>query len=412
MEGTETSIVILDLDGYITYLSTEACHILGFMPEFFTNKSVSINTLVHRDQVHIVYSCLADLLSQKYETKVFNLKAITNFGSYISVRAQIYLNDKDRPTNFFMNLCVDDNHLLFEQEDFVCQLSDQGFFLVVSPQCLMILGWKPYELLCTSFPNYLDEESRLPFYNCFKGVLDSNQGAEIIVHFRHKEKGFQQFALSLGSVKTQDSYIVVCTFKALRKVDESNTTIIPLNDPMEESNFDMDSKTEDLNRSSSSLSLRSTDSSPTLQMANLDLSRRRFSGSDEHLEHGQRASLKKKASSNGTGKVKLGARKSLEGTADTDGSDKKKKLTGKSVYRPSKRTDLICEFCSATESPEWRRGPAGTNNRLCNACGIKYAKKEKQLKEQKGSPLDDADRQKLYESLLSDHRRQRSSPLV
>ena len=44
------------------------------------------------------------------------------------------------------------------------------------------------------------------------------------------------------------------------------------------------------------------------------------------------------------------------------------------MYRPSKRTDVRCEFCGRTESPEWRRGPSGVNT-LCNACGIKYSKK-------------------------------------
>ena len=33
----------------------------------------------------------------------------------------------------------------------------------------------------------------------------------------------------------------------------------------------------------------------------------------------------------------------------------------KSIYRPSKRTDLKCEFCGTSDSPEWRRGPSGPN---------------------------------------------------
>ena len=48
----------------------------------------------------------------------------------------------------------------------------------------------------------------------------------------------------------------------------------------------------------------------------------------------------------------------------------------KNSYRPSQRFDLRCEFCLRTSSPEWRRGPSGPNA-LCNACGIKWAKKNK-----------------------------------
>lgn len=36
----------------------------------------------------------------------------------------------------------------------------------------------------------------------------------------------------------------------------------------------------------------------------------------------------------------------------------------------------MCEFCGANFSPEWRRGPNGSNT-LCNACGIKYAKRRR-----------------------------------
>jgi len=35
-----------------------------------------------------------------------------------------------------------------------------------------------------------------------------------------------------------------------------------------------------------------------------------------------------------------------------------------------------CEFCKSTETPAWRRGPAGKGS-LCNACGIKWRLKKK-----------------------------------
>lgn len=44
------------------------------------------------------------------------------------------------------------------------------------------------------------------------------------------------------------------------------------------------------------------------------------------------------------------------------------------------KSNLICEFCQTTETPEWRRGPNGPAT-LCNACGIRYANKKKKDKE-------------------------------
>ncbi|KAI9217009.1 GATA zinc finger-domain-containing protein [Blastocladiella britannica] len=39
-----------------------------------------------------------------------------------------------------------------------------------------------------------------------------------------------------------------------------------------------------------------------------------------------------------------------------------------------------CHSCSATETPEWRRGPDGRAT-LCNACGLHWAKLQRQRNE-------------------------------
>lgn len=41
---------------------------------------------------------------------------------------------------------------------------------------------------------------------------------------------------------------------------------------------------------------------------------------------------------------------------------------------------LICK--GTLDSPEWRKGPTGPKT-LCNACGLRWAKKEKKEKKQK-----------------------------
>lgn len=64
-------------------------------------------------------------------------------------------------------------------------------------------------------------------------------------------------------------------------------------------------------------------------------------------------------------------------SVDRDGrssSDKKKKLKIADEY--------VCTDCGTLDSPEWRKGPSGPKT-LCNACGLRWAKKEK--KRQQGS---------------------------
>ncbi|ESZ98076.1 hypothetical protein SBOR_1532 [Sclerotinia borealis F-4128] len=64
---------------------------------------------------------------------------------------------------------------------------------------------------------------------------------------------------------------------------------------------------------------------------------------------------------------------------DKDGrsGDKKKKLKLVEEY--------VCTDCGTTESPEWRKGPYGPKT-LCNACGLRWAKKEKKEKKQNPDP--------------------------
>ncbi|KAF2656924.1 hypothetical protein K491DRAFT_596128 [Lophiostoma macrostomum CBS 122681] len=61
---------------------------------------------------------------------------------------------------------------------------------------------------------------------------------------------------------------------------------------------------------------------------------------------------------------------------DRDGrtsSDKKKKLKIADEY--------VCTDCGTLDSPEWRKGPNGPKT-LCNACGLRWAKKEKKKQSQ------------------------------
>ncbi|KOS18437.1 Cutinase palindrome-binding protein [Escovopsis weberi] len=53
---------------------------------------------------------------------------------------------------------------------------------------------------------------------------------------------------------------------------------------------------------------------------------------------------------------------------DTRHGDKKKKLKTAEEY--------VCTDCGTLDSPEWRKGPSGPKT-LCNACGLRWAKKEK-----------------------------------
>jgi len=62
------------------------------------------------------------------------------------------------------------------------------------------------------------------------------------------------------------------------------------------------------------------------------------------------------------------------------------------AYKTSSSSSIRrCEFCKSTETPAWRRGPAGKGS-LCNACGIKWRLKKKVKKNDGGSSWNDGKR--------------------
>jgi hypothetical protein len=41
--------------------------------------------------------------------------------------------------------------------------------------------------------------------------------------------------------------------------------------------------------------------------------------------------------------------------------------------------EILADMLGTLDSPEWRKGPSGPKT-LCNACGLRWAKKEKKQK--------------------------------
>jgi len=45
---------------------------------------------------------------------------------------------------------------------------------------------------------------------------------------------------------------------------------------------------------------------------------------------------------------------------------------------PSNVGPKKCYFCKTVSTPEWRRGPTGPKS-LCNACGLRYSRRQKSI---------------------------------
>jgi DNA-directed RNA polymerase subunit RPC12/RpoP len=59
-----------------------------------------------------------------------------------------------------------------------------------------------------------------------------------------------------------------------------------------------------------------------------------------------------------------------------DKSDSRYTYSDKKHKKVKSTDEYVCTDCGTLDSPEWRKGPNGPKT-LCNACGLRWAKKEK-----------------------------------
>ncbi|KAK9701976.1 white collar 2 type of transcription factor [Basidiobolus ranarum] len=73
------------------------------------------------------------------------------------------------------------------------------------------------------------------------------------------------------------------------------------------------------------------------------------------------------------------SRASMENNDDdsSSGQDGSHKLKRKKKTKIDDNQEYMCSECGTLESPEWRKGPLGPKT-LCNACGLRWAKRVKQ----------------------------------
>ncbi|KAK0624653.1 putative white collar 2 protein [Bombardia bombarda] len=61
--------------------------------------------------------------------------------------------------------------------------------------------------------------------------------------------------------------------------------------------------------------------------------------------------------------------------------------TGEKKKKLKMAEEYVCTDCGTLDSPEWRKGPSGPKT-LCNACGLRWAKKEKKKSTHAGAVLE------------------------
>ncbi|ETW86160.1 hypothetical protein HETIRDRAFT_239856, partial [Heterobasidion irregulare TC 32-1] len=79
----------------------------------------------------------------------------------------------------------------------------------------------------------------------------------------------------------------------------------------------------------------------------------------------------------GAGANSAGAGAGAGAPGPEDDTDESRRKKAKRVYTTDQH---VCVTCGRTDSPEWRKGPHGPKT-LCNACGLRWAKKVRKFEE-------------------------------
>jgi len=257
---------------------------------------------------------------------------------------------------------------------FISRLTLDGIFTYVSPSITGILGYQPNELLGTSTYEYfhVDELQKLSQVHL---TVKASLGEQVSVLHQFKRKDG-----SFASVET--------TFNVFLNPVSGNPECILC------STSDM-SKSRDSNQKG----------------AGYDQT-----GIPAEMEEQDKAGLvaKLRAEVHQLRELLLERTSEIERLRQerensVDDSDKKRR-------KRKVRTDLQCEQCGTKESPEWRKGPTG-NQTLCNACGLRFAKKSRTKKLQSDG-RDQSPLSYSYENLgenssekLNNSKREKSNPL-
>lgn len=70
---------------------------------------------------------------------------------------------------------------------------------------------------------------------------------------------------------------------------------------------------------------------------------------------------------------------------EEDSEEKEEPAKKKKVRKtPAGAQQYVCVTCGRTDSPEWRKGPLGAKT-LCNACGLRWAKRNQKRKNDSGN---------------------------
>ncbi|KAH9832950.1 uncharacterized protein C8Q71DRAFT_839903 [Rhodofomes roseus] len=264
----------------------------------------------------------------------------------------------------------------------------EAIMLVLSPACKVwycgtavedLLGWKDEDLVDGDITDLMNVDDRPSFRSHFQESLHAR--GSLLTYARLQCKNEFYMASDYSSRPREvlfeitgkphffpDSDDFRCFFAVAKPYPSRNTAMVNTFLELKMENERLQQRVTHLRAQAKALNVMFPSASPTLSSASSvtqlapHVSQRTSDGLytifDETLAGG--------TSFGGQGHDALN-------DADDDGSDPNgSRKKAKRIFNGGEQH--VCQTCGRTDSPEWRKGPGGPKT-LCNACGLRWAKK-------------------------------------
>ncbi|KAJ9053825.1 hypothetical protein DSO57_1020420 [Entomophthora muscae] len=278
---------------------------------------------------------------------------LTNFGG-------AHLTDFTKRKNWPLRV-------LGELKDFLHVVSPSGRFLFCSPSSLEMVGYSPEELVGRNITEFIHVDDIDTFIRDFNLAI-TQKTFKLFYRFRKKDDKFIVLEVNGHPYFPDGSTNARCFFIMARPYPSKAAAMIDSFLELRMENEILTRRLQELKRETEEQS-GSGDDAPTLAIpppppTNPLMQTIPFATGGSS-ESGGTPSV----SNNGN----ISA--SVVASVDSEAQRAKKKLKKAKVDEEIH----VCTDCGTVDSPEWRKGPQGPKT-LCNACGLRYAKRSRKNK--------------------------------
>lgn len=273
------------------------------------------------------------------------LGALTNFGG-------AHLTDFTKRKNWPLRI-------LGELKDFLHVVSPTGKFLFCSPSSHEMVGFSPEELVGRFITEFIHVDDVDAFIRDFNNAI-TQKSFRLFYRFRKKDDKFIVLEVNGHPYFPEGSTNPRCFFIMARPYPSKAAAMLDSFLELRMENEVLTRKLQELKRENESQTGIAEEASLTntgpLQTVPYNLN------TASTLDN----NTKPLAASTG----------SISASADSENPRTKKKPKKNKADEDTH----VCTDCGTVESPEWRKGPQGPKT-LCNACGLRYSKQSRKIKE-------------------------------